>query len=610
MNKSIKACKQLLSRNSTNTAKLLCSEQGISFYMLKRLLILILLSCCNSQVSFAQNSSSAAATLSANEVRQIVGRAVSEAKARNSRATIAVVDRPGNVLAVYQMAGAQSAVTISSLSGVEAGNGLEGAAVPAAAAAIAKAITGNYLSSGGNAFSTRVASQIVQEHFNPGEFNQPAGPLFGVQFSQLACSDLTVNSGTQGPKPSPLGLSADPGGFPLYKAGQVVGGIGVIADNLYSLDRSISDVDSSIDELAALAGTRGFDAPEALRRISLDGKIIRYSDARLADLRSTNPDPLGDGSFVAVAGFFTGVVKSGTPFGTPGSGFVATGKFGAPAVVLGERFAPRAGTDANALSANEVQVLLSNALALAARSRAQIRNPANSAARVSISVVDSNGVILGIARSPDAPIFGTDVSLQKARTAAFFSRPDAGQILTQAGHGAYVNAVRAFGLPTALGDGVAFSDRAGGNLSRPFYPDGIDGNPHGPFSRPIATWSPFNVGLQLDLVQARILAPSPNCTGIANLPNGIQIFPGSVPIYRGRELVGGIGVSGDGVDQDDMISFLGLHNAGLQLGGAINNADPAIRADTLTPQGVRLRYVNCPQAPFIDSTESSPCNGK
>ena len=214
------------------------------------------------------------------------------------------------------------------------------------------------------------------------------------------------------------------------------------------------------------------------------------------------------------------------------------------------------------------------------------------------------------ARTQDAPIFGTDVSLQKARTAAFFSRRDAGQILINHGLQHYVNTARAFIGPTALADGIAFSDRSGGNLSRPFYPDGINGNPHGPFSRPFSVWSPFNVGLQFDLVQNMITTPSTNCTGIPNLPNGIQIFPGSVPIYRGRQLIGGIGVSGDGVDQDDMISFLGLHNAGLELGGAINNADPAIRADTLSPQGVRLRYINCPQAPFIDSTEAFPCNGK
>ena len=89
----------------------------------------------------------------------------------------------------------------------------------------------------------------------------------------------------------------------------------------------------------------------------------------------------------------------------------------------------------------------------------------------------------------------------------------------------------------------------------------------------------------------------------------MQIFPGSVPIYRNNLLVGGIGVSGDGIEQDDMISFLGLHNAGQTL-GTINNAPPAIRADRLAPGGVHLRFVQCPQAPFLDSNEQDVCDGK
>jgi hypothetical protein len=35
-----------------------------------------------------------------------------------------------------------------------------------------------------------------------------------------------------------------------------------------------------------------------------------------------------------------------------------------------------------------------------------------------------------------------------------------------------------------------------------------------------------------------------------------------------------------------------------------------MRADTLTPNGIRLRYVQCPQAPFIDADEDDPCAGK
>ena len=101
--------------------------------------------------------------------------------------------------------------------------------------------------------------------------------------------------------------------------------------------------------------------------------------------------------------------------------------------------------------------------------------------------------------------------------------------------------------------------------------------------------------------------------GENRLQNGIQIFSGAVPIYRGTTLVGGIGVSGDGIDQDDMIAFLGLHDASVRL-GTIQQADPAIRSDqivvTLPDAMVRLRFVNCPFAPFLDTNEQNVCQGK
>ena len=74
--------------------------------------------------------------------------------------------------------------------------------------------------------------------------------------------------------------------------------------------------------------------------------------------------------------------------------------------------------------------------------------------------------------------------------------------------------------------------------------------------------------------------------------------------------MGAIGVSGDGVDQDDMIAFLGLHNAAARVGNAIGNAPAAMRADRLTPMSTRLRYVQCPQSPFLDSNEQDACAGK
>jgi uncharacterized protein GlcG (DUF336 family) len=606
------------------------------------------------------------------EAQTIIAQAANEAQAQGKPAVIAIVDRLGNVLAVYKMNGAPDTVTITSNRGVV--GGLENLNVPSELAAIAKAITGAYLSSEGNAFSTRTASQIVQQHFNPGDFGTPSGPLFGVQFSQLPCSDLTTHfsSGTgPGPHNSPLGLSADPGGLPLYKSGTPVGGIGVAADGTYSLDPDVEDKDRDIDEFIALAGTFGFGAPvdRQADRISAGGILLRFSDAQFADLaRSPSSAPpystLSGGGLIVVPGYSAGAILDGVAFGQVASGIRPDDAFypGLDAFVLDDgagnnRYPPTGGTDgANALTAHEVQTVMQQALTIANRARAQIRNPLGSQARVTVSIVDTNGVVLALARTRDAPVFGTDVSLQKARTAAFNSGAHAAgdlQALAPANYfadsvdvanhtvtlttvaqkhlGDYVTNVRAFlGLPNALGDGaVAFTDRAGGNMARPFYPDGIDGDPNGPFSYPLAQWSPFQDGLQLDLVynalalnlagylQAagftitadQVPAPTVGCTGAARLPNGIQIFPGSVPIYRGNTLVGAVGVSGDGVDQDDMVSFLGLYNAGAAL-GTIANAPPSMRADQLAPGGAHLRYVECPMAPFLDTNDANVCEGK
>jgi uncharacterized protein GlcG (DUF336 family) len=583
--------------------------------------------------------------LTAAEVGRIIAQAANEAQRRNSPATIAVVDRVGNVLGVFAMTGARPTVQVNSGRGVT--GGLERVDVPATLASISKAITGAYLSSGGNAFTTRTANQIVQEHFNPGEIGQPSGPLFGVQFSQLPCSDFSVRfmagnpNQNIGPKRSPLGLSADPGGLPLYKNGQAVGGIGVAADPIYGLDLRIVDFDDDLDESIAIAGTFGFAAPIDIRanRITVDGKSLRFTDRPSEQLVSDPSMAPGFaavngtlGALQAVPGYTLGGLIDGQAFGAPGSGIRedASGTFGAQRAFIfvdganQNRFPPRAGTDGG-LTQAEVTQLLTEALTVAFRGRAQIRRPLNSFIQVTISVVDTNGVILGMARTPDAPVFGADVSLQKARTAAFFSNPSAAAELTDAGFGGYVQRARALLGPDALANGIAFSDRANGNLSRPFFPDGNVGGATGPFSNPFPQWSPFSTGLQLDLVAANIvqhvvftLGGGPDtgtCTplaprmanGGARIANGIQIFPGSVPLYKSGFLVGGIG---DGIDQDDMISFLGAHNAGVALASGVGNAPQAIRADRVVVQDVRLRYVNCPFRPFLDANTQSPCNGK
>ncbi len=619
--------------------------------------------------------------LTISDVETVIAQAVGEAGARGSPATIAVVDRVGNVLGVFVMNGARTMTTVRDGPSGTPSTSLQDVAVPATLAAISKAITGAYLSSAGNAFSTRTASQIVQEHFPPAPttVGLESGPLFGVQFSQLPCSDFNtraVGGGVSiGPQRAPLGLAADPGGFPLYKDGFLVGGIGVIADNDYGFDPNVLDVDVSDEEAIAWAGSSGFEAPVSIRanRITVDGTSLRFSDNDGDDLAS---DPAGASSFAAITGgvqgdladvtaYFDGmsnggVVYAGTAYGAEASGArPATGAEYANSDIYVltngagvNRYPVSAGSDgalvASPLTAAEVRAILEEAFTVMTASRAQIRQPLNSRAQVSISVVDTNGQILGIVRGPDAPIFGTDVSLQKARTAAFFSNSVAASDLmgtpapAVAGFNAtkspdsYVADIRSFiPDPAALTGAFAFSDRAGGNLSRPYFPDGEVGTAHGPLSLDIDEWNIFATGLQSSLVIDNILEhvihvlggggdTAMRCTflpdiaslgGTQNrLQNGIQIFPGSVPIYRGSTLIGGIGVSGDGIDQDDMISFLGVDRARVRLGGAINNAPAGIRADNITisvnGSPVRLRYINCPFNPFVGSNEQNVCQGK
>ncbi|MFT5330517.1 MAG: hypothetical protein ACI9KA_001609 [Parasphingorhabdus sp.] len=617
-------------------------------------------------------------SLTVAEVQTIIAQAAGEAQARNLPAVIAVVDRVGNVLAVFDMNGSNKGKSEIAVSSRQIGGiaspanvvGLQGAMVPASMAAISKAITGAYLSSGGNAFSSRTASQIAQEHFPPAPttVGLESGPLFGVQFSQLPCSDLSQRFNAMGgtgsligPKRSPLGLAADPGGLPLYKDGVVVGGIGIMADGDYGFDPNILDVDNDDEEAIALAGIQGFAPPASIsaNRISVDGTSLRFSDMLVSDLSplKSNFAAINGtiGNLKPVAGYTAGPIIAGTAYGTEASGIrpsKSTEFTNSDAFVLTDgtgqnRYPIRGGTDAAAvttpLTASEVRAILEEAFLIFSRARAQIRQPLDSHMQATVSVVDTHGQILGIVRTPDGPIFGTDVSLQKARTATFFSGAVAAQELlaTPVVPGvtnvpAYVQRVRTFlGDPNALTGTFAFADRSGGNLSRPYFPDGEIGRPPGPLSvAQSSQFSPFAVGLQLDLVVPNIgthvefvrsngvKADTPQrCTqlpaitgtgGQVRLANGIQIFPGSVPIYRGDKLIGGVGVSGDGIDQDDMASFLGLHNAGVRL-GTISNAPKAIRADNIVVNlgnaNVRLRYVNCPFAPFLDTNAQNVCEG-
>lgn len=515
--------------------------------------------------------------LTVKDIETIIAQAVAQAEASSLKATIAVADKEGNVLGVFQMAGAADTTVISHPSRPARG-GLEGQEVPSSLASISKAVTGAFLSTQGHAFTTRTAGFIVQEHFPPSINFQPSGPLFGVQFSQLlVCSDINPRA--------PLGLSADPGGVPLYKDGLHVGGIGVEGNGKYTFDPDPMDRDMPVEELVAVAATRGFEPPD-----EITGDKILVNGFRFPFVNTSLPPAISITSFDRLRGDVITI-----PGIAPGIRGAQQSKFRSISLDsmqgrVDDRFFPF--KQSSALTTGEVQRIILQASKQAFITRAAIRRPLNSAAEVNIAVVDIDGQVLGVFSTPDAPIFGFDVCVQKARTAAFFSNAEAAARLRRAKYQEYIDAAIKDGI--RLDGSVAFSTRAEGFLSVPFYPDGIDDTEPGPFSLSIERFSPFNNGLQLDILVAvrRFLetgALSPNdCTGIVGLANGIQIFAGSVPLYKNGRLVGAIGVSGDGIDQDDLIAAMG--SAGFE-------APPDIRSDRLIVRGVRLPYVKFPRHP-------------
>jgi uncharacterized protein GlcG (DUF336 family) len=491
--------------------------------------------------------------LSAAEVQRIILQAAAQAQADGLRAHVAVVDRQGAVIGTLDMPGAPATSVVTGVSG----RGLQGLALPASLVAQTKAMTGALLSSGGQAFSTRTASFIIQDHFPVGIFDTPGGPLFGVQFSNLACSDFAAVS--------PLGFSGDPGGLPLYENGVLVGGIGVEGDGIYGVDLDPTDDDRPVEERAALAGSAGFEAPTAIRSddVFLDGVSLPFANG---------PVPTGAPAFSAAAPI---AASDGRP-----SRLVAATLGGVP----GQMDPAHPTVAGSVLSAAEVTQILTQAAQQSSVTRAGIRRPLGSSARVSMAVVDLSGAVLGFFQNEDAPNFGIDVSVQKARTANFFSLPQAGTLLKGGGLGAYVPA------DLALDGTIAFTSRAVGFLAQPHFPPGIHDTEPGPFSKSAAEWSPFNTGLPLDLVKDGLFRTGGCSTRFPLLPNGITVFPGGVPLYKDGKLAGAVGVSGDGVDQDDLIASA----------GAAGFAPPdAMRADNVVFRDVRLPYVKFPRHPDL-----------
>ncbi len=513
-------------------------------------LALSLLPSCDSVEPSPPPIVSCTPALTQSDVESIIAHAVEQALRLNQRVIIAVSDREGNILGVFRMTGAQFASAPLTVNGVPV-------QVTTVDTCIRKARTAAFLSSNGHAFSTRTACFITRSHFPPGIANTPAGPLFGVGLSSLPGSDIMPNGNA---------LSDQPGGIPIYKGGCLAGGIGVIG--AASQFDAATCTGQSLDEVIALGAVLDFAVPEDKRgdRIFIDG--IRF-------LYAASQAPAGNYTLTFAAALAHGVVDSAYPLrASPPRRFPDEG-----AVLLGGGFdfPIRAGT---LLSESEVRTIITQAAAQAARTRAAIRRPVGASAQVFIAVVDVDGSVLGVWRTPDATIFSFDVSVQKARTALVFSNPNnpAAQNNNEFSH--RLRAILGLQATAPL----AVTTRAVGFLAQDFFPPGIDRDSLGSRIEP----GPLFEGTNF-VYQFRLLAQGLPTFGLSR-GNGVTIFPGGIPLYKGGQLAGAIGISGDGVDQDDLIAAAG--SKGFE--------PPAnIRCDQVFYKGVRLPYIKLPRQPEV-----------
>ena len=496
------------------------------------------------------------------DVTKIVNQAVTRARVISPNSVIAVVDREGNVLAVWVVRG--GAATNEEI-----------------ATAVSKAGTAAYLSSNQNAFTSRTAGYIIQQHFPPGVNNVEPGPLVGVGLSNLFFSDInkfrkpgSVIAFNQTPGfsilPVPFSsLDGTPGGVPLYKSNKLVGGIGVTGDGtpgpivgFRAENPFIYISGSDKDEDVALAGQRSYTPVSSIYATSvfINGIRLPYINTAIPKSKPIviqgNPDPQ-----------YPVILGAPPPFPYPVATFAGvTGEIRQP--IINDPFFPAPINGQARLTAPEVSSIINYAAQRVKITRAGIRLPIGTQMQAFITVVNNPDMpftaptVLGTFRTGEATLFSWDVAVQKARTVIHYSRND------------FLN----------FGQNIAMSVRCVGFLAQCNYPPGINSQPPGPFNGEQEMFS----GLNGNHCNPAAITPNSAFAPDPELPNGITIFPGSFGLYRNGVLIGAIGVSGDGVDQDDIVGAAGTHDF---------LAPNAIRSDSFNFRGTRLPYAKFPRDP-------------